>query len=467
MHEPHRTAAGRDAVRHQPVEKLLRSRPRHPALRERGHVQQADILRHVATLAANVLEPARAAERPVVHRLDAFRREPVRPLPAELLAEDCAQRLQPVVARSGAQRPRGGPLLVRVVDGEDVGVRLLVLLHQIRPGRVVAEAARVDPHHVDGRLALHDPLRELEAGTAGRGDPEAVALVEPEVVDAPRGADDGAPVRGVADGAVERLLHPHLAECGHPVDGGLDVRLQALQVLLEQLVLAVLGGAVHVAGGSADLVGAEDQPTPLLAQVPGAVGLAQHSHFRQSRRVAGLNLRVRLGHDVLVLYRNDRHVQAHHRPGAPREAPGGAHHVLADDVALVGVHAPLGAGGPGDSGHDGVAVNLRAPVPCTGGECLGQIRRLHVAVPGMADRSDQAVDVAQRPDLLDLLRGQEVDVDPDGACHARVLAVLVHPVAVHGETDIADESQPHVLPGLLPRGVRYSSTEYLWIWPTE
>ena len=109
-------------------------------------------------------------------------------LPAELLAEHRAERLQSIVARRGAQRPRRGAFLVGVVDGEDVGVRLLVLLHEVRPRRVVAEPSGIDPHHVDGRLALDDPFRELEAGAARRGNPEAVSLVEPEVVDAPRRA---------------------------------------------------------------------------------------------------------------------------------------------------------------------------------------------------------------------------------------------------------------------------------------
>ena len=54
-------------------------------------------------------------------------REPVRPLPAELLAEHRAQSLHAVVAGRHAQRAPGRALLVGVVDREDVGVGLLVL----------------------------------------------------------------------------------------------------------------------------------------------------------------------------------------------------------------------------------------------------------------------------------------------------------------------------------------------------
>ena len=208
-------------------------------------------------------------------------------------------------------------------------------------------------------------------------------------------------------------------------------------------------GPSTVARRGADLVGAEDQPAPLLAQVPGAVRLPQHPHLGQARRVTRLYFRVRLGDDVLVLNRNDRDVEACHGARAPGEAARRADHVLADDVALVGVHAPLAAHRAGDRGDRSVAVDLRAPVARTGRERLGQVRRLDVSVPRMADRSDEAVDRAQRPDLLDLVRGQEFDVDPDGAGHSRVLAVLVHPIAVHCEPDVADEAQPHVLPGLL------------------
>ena len=70
----------------------------------------------------------------------------------------------------------------------------------------------------------------------------------------------------------------------------------------------------------------------------------------------------------------------------------------------------------------------------------------------MADRPDQAVGVAQRPDLLDLGRGQELDLHSDGAGDARVLVVLVHPVAIHREPDVAHQPQPHVLSGLLLQG---------------
>ena len=50
---------------------------------------------------------------------------------------------------------------------------------------------------------------------------------------------------------------------------------------------------------------------------------------------------MRLGDDVLVLDRDDRHVEADHRAGLAREIAGRRDDVLAGDVALVGLHQPL------------------------------------------------------------------------------------------------------------------------------
>ncbi len=56
----------RDAVGNQAIEKSLGAGAGDARLRERGHVEQADVLLDVPALVADVLEPLRAAERPVV-----------------------------------------------------------------------------------------------------------------------------------------------------------------------------------------------------------------------------------------------------------------------------------------------------------------------------------------------------------------------------------------------------------------
>ena len=63
------------------------------------------------------------------------------------------------------------------MNGEDLGVGLLVFLIEISGLRIGAEAARIDAEHVDRRLAFDDPFGKLPAGAAGRGDAERVPFV--------------------------------------------------------------------------------------------------------------------------------------------------------------------------------------------------------------------------------------------------------------------------------------------------
>ena len=114
------------------------------------------------------------------------------------------------------------------------------------------------------------------------------------------------------------------------------------------------------------------------------------------------------------------------RAGLPGEIAGGRDDVLAGDVALVGDDQPLAAGQPLDRGDGGVAVDLAAAVARAARQRLGEVGRLDVAVLGVLDRADDPVDVAERPDLLDLGGRQELHLDPaDRRGDAGVIAILV------------------------------------------
>ena len=95
-----------------------------------------------------------------------------------------------------------------------------------------------------------------------------------------------------------------------------------------------------------------------------------------------------------------------------------------------------------------MALDLGALGTCAACQGLGEVRRLDVAVFWMADGAEQPVGGRQRPYLAHLLRRQKLHLNADGAGHASVLAVFVHPIRRRGEADVADRAQPHVLPGL-------------------
>ena len=462
-------AVGEDAFKPR-----ARARPRHLHLGERRHVLKADVLHHVAAFGADEVEIVGTAERPLlldpavlrrrgvvvvgqnVGRCEILRRqavsggrEPARALVAVDRAEHRPQRLHALMAGRALERPGGGALLVRVVRGEDVGVGFLVLHLEVAARGVRPEAARIDAHHVDGGHALDDPFGELPASAARRRHAERVALVEPEVLHIPRRADDRRAVRRVGDGAVVHLLDAGLAERRHARDGGFDVRGEAVEIFLEQLVLAVLRRAVDVAARRALLVGAEKQAAVLLAHVPRGVALAQHAHLRQPLPPALDDQGVRLGDDVLVLDGDDGDIEAHHLAGLAGEVAGGRDDMLARDIALVGLHQPFAGGLPLDAGDGGVAVDRGAAVTRALRQRLGEIGGLDVAVFGVLDRAEDAAGLAQRPNLLQLLRGEDVQRHADGFGDAGVIHELVPAVLRAGEADVGDVGEADVEAGLL------------------
>ena len=180
----------------------------------------------------------------------------------------------------------------------------------------------------------------------------------------------GLPSGGVGDGAVDGLLEPDLAERRDPPDDRLDVRLQALEVLGEEVVLEVVGRAVDEAGGRPGFVRAEEEAAPLLAEIVRGIRFAEDAHLRQPLFPAGDDVRVRLGDEVLVLDGDGGDVDPHHRPGLAGVVAGRAHHVLADDVAPVRPHPPLPAPGPLDGDH------LRAPMDLGPAGAGAAVRRL-------------------------------------------------------------------------------------------
>jgi hypothetical protein len=119
------------------------------------------------------------------------------------------------------------------------------------------------------------------------------------------------------------------------------VRQKPLEIALEQALAEPVGHSVGEPGGSAGLVGSQDPAHPLLAQVVGLIGFAQHRELAAAALAIGLELRRFVVHDVLMLDRDGGHVQSEQAPGLTRIVAGGADHVLGDDVALARGQMPF------------------------------------------------------------------------------------------------------------------------------
>ena len=156
----------------------------------------------------------------------------------------------------------------------------------------------------------------MPARAAGRGNAEAVPLVEPEVPEPPGRTDDGVAVRGIGDGAVVNLLDTAFGKGRHPVHGCLDMGFQAVDIFLEELIFGIIIGAVHVTAGSAFLIRPKDKTLVFFPQVPGTVRFAQDGHFRQALSGPGDEVGVGLRDYVLMLNRHHRDFQTDHGAGA-------------------------------------------------------------------------------------------------------------------------------------------------------
>src|ERR1700722_10405128 len=96
-----------------------------------------------------------------------------------------------------------------------------------------------------------------------------------------------------------------------------------------------------------------------------------------------------------------------------------------------------------------MAVDFGSAFASAARQRLRQIGGLDVTVLEVLDRANDSVDIAERPDLLDLARREEIDVDADRLRDARVIIVLIHPVAGPREANVRHLAKAGVESGLL------------------
>ena len=164
--------------------------------------------------------------------------------------------------------------------------------------------------------------------------------------------------------------------------------------------------------------------------------------------MAGRQRGVRIGHDVLMLDWDNRHVEPDHSERLPAPGACRGHDMLGDDFALVGDDPP-GAVRLRPDVHDlCVPMNLHTPGACAGGERVGQIDRRHMAVMRVEERACQSLRISERPKRADFVGSDHLERHPDSVRRAAIFPILVHTVAVGCEPEVAGDVKAHVLAGL-------------------
>ncbi len=122
-----------------------------------------------------------------------------------------------------------------------------------------------------------------------------------------------------------------------------------------------------------------------------------------------------LGDDVLVLDRLQRHVDAGHGADLPRPLPGAVHHLVAGDVALVGLHRGDPVAIHLEAGDAHLLVDFRAMHARALGQRLRDVGGAGLAVGRQPRGADEVGRLHQRPHLLDLFGRHQLHVHAEAS----------------------------------------------------
>ena len=134
-----------------------------------------------------------------------------------------------------------------------------------------------------------------------------------------------------------------------------------------------------------------------------------------------------------MLHRDERDVDAGLASDLARPLPGTDHHLFASDAALVGddgAHAPVLDLDFGDLHPFGNGDAVLTRALC---QRHGDVGRRGLAVGREESRADDVVDLHQRPQLLRLLRSQEMHLEPEGRGGGRLSPYLGPALRVAGK----------------------------------
>ena len=139
-----------------------------------------------------------------------------------------------------------------------------------------------------------------------------------------------------------------------------------------------------------------------------------------------------------MLHRLQRQEEARHLAHLPRPETGGIDHVFGADRALLGDHVP-GAVRPLIQLQHPVAERDLGSLPAGGTSVgVGRSRRVQVAVKRVVEGADHAVGVHHRAERGDLVRRDDLGLEPHVAVLGALRLEVIHALGLGGDGDAAD-----------------------------
>ena len=159
-------------------------------------------------------------------------------------------------------------------------------------------------------------------------------------------------------------------------------------------------------------------------------------------RAPGFEFGNRIGQHILVRHAHHRHEPAEHCADLLRTVARSIDDKFATDFALRRLDDPVAALAPDARGR-AEADDLRAQVARTLRQCLGQLRRIDVAVIRIVKAAGQIVGLQKRIAVLQTGHGDHRDIQALVLAHADNPFELHHPVARMGKAQRAGDVVVH------------------------
>ena len=286
------------------------------------------------------------------------------------------------------------------------------------------------------------PLGQRHSGTTAGGDAEGVEPgTDEEVLQLRCLAEDEVAVGSEALGTVQQLVDAGGLQRRNAAHREVHRRGEMIEVGIEQLEVEIARDSLRRPRDRVRLVATHHQTADFFLVVGQAIRVAQGGEVARHRRAE------RRGDDVLVLHRDQRHVDADRGRERARPLPGAAHDDAALDATLRRDDRLDHAVDHFDLEHVGVFADRRPCLAGAAGQGHRDVGRVGLPVGRQEGRTDHVVDRHQRPQVLSLARREQVHLEAERLCGGRLPLDLVPAFGVARQPQAAVHLPPGGLSG--------------------